>query len=148
MQTKTGRAPGRRDHLMVSLSVAAAISMHWAAGASAAASVKFEISFPRSLHAQPVTGRVFLVISKENSPDPRLQAGFWGDTAPVFGMDVNDLGPGQVAVVDGGTLGYPTRSLNEIPAADYYIQAVLNVYTQFHRGDGRIMWAHMDRWEG
>ena len=148
MQTKTGRAPGRRDHLMVSLSVAAAISMHWAAGASAAASVKFEISFPRSLHAQPVTGRVFLVISKENSPDPRLQAGFWGDTAPVFGMDVNDLGPGQVAVVDGGTLGYPTRSLNEIPAADYYIQAVLNVYTQFHRGDGRIIWAHMDRWEG
>jgi hypothetical protein len=28
------------------------------------------------------------------------------------------------------------------------VQAVLNVYTEFHRADGHVIWAHMDRWEG
>jgi hypothetical protein len=28
------------------------------------------------------------------------------------------------------------------------VQAVLNVYTEFHRADGHVIWAHMDQWEG
>jgi hypothetical protein len=51
-------------------------------------------------------------------------------------------------VIDGDTLGYPIRSLREIPAGEYYVQALLNVYTEFHRSDGHVIWAHMDQWEG
>ena len=67
---------------------------------------------------------------------------------PLFGTDVQDLQPGHPAVIDGRTLGSPTRSLNELPAGEYYVQALLNVYTQFHRADGHVIWAHMDQWEG
>ena len=39
---------------------------------------RFEISFPASVHASPITGRVFVMISKSSSREPRLQVGNWG----------------------------------------------------------------------
>jgi enterochelin esterase-like enzyme len=116
--------------------------------ASAADKLQFEISFPASAHAQPITGRVFVIITTEKRGEPRLQAGFWGDTAPFFGADVSQLRPGDSAVIDSATLGYPPVSLKDIPAGDYRVQALMNVYTEFHRADGHVIWAHMDQWEG
>jgi len=40
------------------------------------------------------------------------------------------------------------KSLDELEPGDYYVQALLNVYTEFHRADGHTIWAHMDEWEG
>ena len=108
---------------------------------------EFEISLPASAHQQPITGRMLLVISRENEPEVRLQVG-WVNSPPVFGVDVDQLKPGQATVVDESTLGYPLHSLREIPPGDYYVQALLNVYTEFHRADGHVIWAHMDQWEG
>jgi hypothetical protein len=126
-----------------------------AAGISTAAqsatqqhSLKFEISFPGTAHAGPITGRVFVYLTQKENPEPRLQDGSWGDTPPFFGADVSQLQPGQAAVVDEKTLGYPVSSLREVPAGDYFVQALLNVYTEFHRSDGHTIWAHMDQWEG
>jgi hypothetical protein len=112
------------------------------------ASLRFKISFPAAIHAQPITGRVFVVISTREMPEPRLQAGFWGDTAPLFGADVSELKPGEAALIDGSTLGYPPSSLADIPAGDYYVQALINIYTQCHRSDGHTLWVHVDQWEG
>jgi len=109
---------------------------------------RFKVSFPASAHAEPMTGRVFVMISNKDRPEPRLQAGSWGDTSPLFGVDVEQLKPGQAAVNDGTTLGYPPASLADIPAGDYYVQALLNVYTQCHRSDGHTLWVHLDQWEG
>jgi len=61
---------------------------------------------------------------------------------------VSALAAGQAAVIDATTAGYPIASLRDIPAGDYWVQAVMNVYTQFHRADGHTIWAHMDQWEG
>lgn len=116
--------------------------------AQQSSSTKFEISFPASAHAGPITGRVSVVISKRETPEPRMQAGSWGDTSPIFGADVEALAPGRAAAIDSSTLGYPLRSLREIPAGDYYVQALVNIYTEFHRSDGHNIWAHMDQWEG
>jgi Putative esterase len=113
-----------------------------------ASKLKFEVSFPSSAHAAPITGRVFVMISKEEHPEPRLRAGGWGDMPPLFGADVSHLQPGAAAVIDGDTLGYPTDSLRDVPAGDYFVQALINVYTEFHRSDGHTIWAHMDQWEG
>src|SRR5579863_2945223 len=110
--------------------------------------LKFEVSFPEAVHAGAVTGRVFIMISPEKEPEPRLGAGSWDDGPPLFGVDVNQLRPGESAVIDGSTLGYPTDSLRDVPPGDYYVQALINVYTQFHRADGHTIWAHMDQWEG
>jgi hypothetical protein len=113
-----------------------------------ASDLRFRVTFPVSTHAQPITGRVFVVISNRENPEPRLQVGFWGDASPLFGADVVGLKPGDAATIDGTTLGYPPKSLGDIPAGDYYVQALMNVYTECHRSDGHTLWVHLDQWEG
>jgi hypothetical protein len=113
-----------------------------------AGGTKFEVSFPASAHAGTITGRVFVVVSTSDKPEPRLQAGNWGDSGPFFGVDVNALTAGQSAVINESTLGSPVRSLREVPTGDYYVQAIVNIYTEFHRADGHTVWLHMDQWEG
>ena len=112
-----------------------------------AASAGFEISYAGSLDQGPITGRVFVIISKNNRTEPRLQAGSYAGSAPFLGVDVSALRPGQNAVINGSTLGYP-MNLQALPAGDYYVQALLNVYTQVRRKDGHVLWVHMDQWEG
>jgi hypothetical protein len=109
---------------------------------------RFEIRFPSSTRATPITGRVFVMISRDNSREPRFQAGARYMGCPFFGVDVEQLRPESAAIIDNSTPGYPVRSLRDIPSGDYYIQAFVNVYTQFHRADHHTIWAHMDQWEG
>ncbi|HEX8878387.1 MAG TPA: hypothetical protein VF749_00060, partial [Candidatus Acidoferrum sp.] len=104
--------------------------------ADALAAQRFEISFPAAVHAGPITGRAFVVITKTDTPEPRLVAGSWGDSGPLFGVDVNRLEPEQAAVIDESTFGAPLHSLRDISSGDYFVQAILNIYTEFHRADG------------
>lgn len=107
---------------------------------------RFALFFPAATRSQPITGRVFVFVTRHADLEPRLQE--FGDSALLFGKDVNDLKPGESAFIGRDTLGYPLKSLEEIPAGDYYVQGVLNVYTEFHRAEGHNIWAHMDQWEG
>ena len=86
------------------------------------------------------------MISRNNQREPRLQVGRTG--VPFFGVDVEAMSSGDVAVIDGTTLGSPLASLDELPPGDYFVQAMLNVYTRFERADGHVVWMHMDQWEG
>ena len=115
---------------------------------SASGSLRFELSVPPAVHAEAITGRLFVIVTRRDTPEPRLQVGGWNDPAPLFGMDVSALEPGTPVVIDAATLGYPVTSLSDLPAGDYYVQALLNVYTRFPRSDGHVIWAHMDQWEG
>ena len=109
---------------------------------------RFEIGVRAELRNTPVTGRVYVFVSRRDDEEPRLQVHHESDCTPFFGVDVSALAPGAVAVIDGATLGYPVASLTDIPAGDYYVQALLNVYTEFHRADGHALWLHDDQWEG
>ncbi len=111
-----------------------------------AAETRFEISFPAAAHAGPITGRVYLMIASKNDPEPRLQIGRTG--APFFGRDIEKLAPGQTAAIDASDVGSPVRSLAEIPSGEYWIQAFVNIYSEFHRSDGHVVWMHDDQWEG
>jgi Putative esterase len=113
---------------------------------AAAAIPGFKITLPAG--AQPVTGRVFIIISRTDNPEPRLQIGSWRSRVEFLGRDVVGLEPGQAVYMDALTMGYPFKSVRELPAGDYYVQALLNVYTRFQRADGHTVWAHMDQWEG
>ena len=97
----------------------------WAAPAQA----RFEISFPASAHAGPITGRVFVAIAKTDRTEPIQQIGSYTGQTAFFGADIDRLAPGRAAAIDGGTLGYPADNLKSIPAGDYYVQALVNVYT-------------------
>jgi len=115
---------------------------------SAATDARFEISFPADVDSGPITGRVFVVIARSGNPEPRLQAGSYVSSVPFFGKDVSALRPGDSAVIDTSTLGFPLEKLSSLPAGDYVVQAVLNVYTEVHRKDGHTLWVHLDQWEG
>jgi hypothetical protein len=107
---------------------------------------RFEISFPAAAHAEPITGRVFVMISRDNEREPRLQISRTG--VPFFGRDVDQLKPGQAAIIDTTDLGTPVDSLKAIPPGDYYVQAMVNIYSEFRRSDGHVLWMHDDQWEG
>jgi hypothetical protein len=113
-----------------------------------AAGPKFEISFPGTAHAGAITGRVFVAIAKRETPAPIQQIGGWTSQTPFFSAEVEQLAPGGTVVIDGSAPGFPLNSLRDLPAGDYFVQAMLNVYTEFHRSDGHVVWAHMDQWEG
>lgn len=107
----------------------------WAQGPS------FEVTFPASLHAQPITGRLVLVLSHRESPEPRLTISQLGP--PIFGVDVDQLQPGHNAVIDSRALGFPLK-MADLPPGDYYAQAILNVYTECRRSDGHTVWVYMN----
>lgn len=113
------------------------------------ASPRFEISFPKEMSATPLDGHVLLVIANNNDTEPRFQISFMtAQSQQVFGTDVDVLVPGSPAVIDATTLGYPAESLNDIPAGDYWVQAVLNIYDTFHLANGRALKLPPDKGEG
>ena len=109
---------------------------------------RVEITVPAALRAAPVTGRMYVFVTRHDDVEPRLQVRHESDCTPFFGVDVTALAPGTPAVIDGTTLGYPVASLRDLPAGDYYVQGLLSVYTEFHRADGHTLWLHDDQWEG
>jgi hypothetical protein len=115
---------------------------------AAARAQRARIVLDESAAPAPVTGRLFLFLARTDDREPRFQAGSYGGSVPFFGVDVSALAPGQAATIDAGALGFPLESLRDVPPGDYYAQALLNVYTEFHRADGHVIWAHMDQWEG
>lgn len=115
---------------------------------SAEGGLRFEISFAASARAEPVTGRVYVAISRENPSQrpPIQQASPTG--VPLFSKSVDALRPGQPATIDAGDPGHPLASLRDIPDGEYWVEAFVNVYTKFARADGHTVWLHMDQWEG
>lgn len=111
--------------------------------AAAGQKIRVEVTLPAGSGEAARTGRLFLFVGKSNQSEPRVQ----GNTSR-FGVDVREARSGQRWVLDASTAGYPVASLGELPAGDYFVQAVFNLYTDFHRADGHVIWAHMDQWEG
>ena len=111
--------------------------------------LRFEISFPQEMSAAPLDGHVLLLISNNDGSEPRFQVSFMTpESQQVFGVDVESLAPGAPAVVDETTLGYPAESLRDIPAGDYWIQSVLNIYQTFHLANGHTVKLPPDKGEG
>jgi hypothetical protein len=109
--------------------------------------LRFAISFPAT-SAQSIDGRMLLLISTDNSREPRFQISEDPNTQQVFGIDVEAMKPGQEAIVDANAFGYPVRSMSQIPPGDYWVQALLHRYETFRRNDGVTVKLPMDRGEG
>ncbi len=108
--------------------------------------LRFEVSFPQSSYNKEITGRILVIVAKEDSREPRFQVSTHG--TPFWGVDIQAMKPGQSAVVDGDAFGYPLPSLADLPPGEYFVQAFINVYTEFKRADGHTLWMHQDQWEG
>jgi hypothetical protein len=108
----------------------------------------FSITFPETLNSKPLDGRLLLVLSTDPSVEPRNQIDDTPLSQIVFGLTVDGWQPNQPAVVDATAWGYPIHSLKDVPPGEYTVQAVLNKYETFHRGDGKTVKLHMDQGEG
>ena len=108
----------------------------------------FSVTFPAARSAQPLDGRVLLVLSTDSSDEPRNQINDTPKTQMVFGVTVDGWKPGEPVMVDDKAFGYPVRRLKDVPPGEYTVQAVLNKYETFHRADGKTVKLHMDQGEG
>lgn len=110
--------------------------------------LRFSISFTPQGSREPLDGRMLLLISSDNSKEPRFQITEDPNTQQVFGVDVDGLKPGQEVVIAATVLGYPRKSIAELPPGDYWVQALLHRYETFKRADGHTVKLPMDRGEG
>ena len=129
-------------HRLPALVVAAGLC---AAGASAQS---ISVSFPATTSAQPLDGRMLLLLSNDPSAEPRMQINDTLKSQMVFGITVDGWKPGDPIKISDDTEGYPVARLRYVPTGDYTIQAVLNVYETFHRSDGTTIKLSADRGEG
>ena len=106
------------------------------------------VKFPAAVSGKALDGRVLFLLSKDDSAEPRMLIDDTPKSQMVFGVTVDGLRPGQAVTVDDGATGYPVRKLSEVPAGEYTVQAVLNVYETFHRADGKTVKLHPDMGEG
>ena len=110
----------------------------------------FSVSFPRERSAKPLDGRVILLLSRDFTREPRSHVEPNEPLASpyLFGLTVDGLAPGAKAVLDDSAFGWPATHLSAIPVGDYFVQAVLNRYEEFHLADGRTLKLPPDKGEG
>ena len=114
-----------------------------------AGELKFEIVYSQSVAEQALTGRALLIVSPYGSVEPRLQTGTGqAQGIPLWGKNFEAVMPEEPIIMDKRVFGFPYKEIDQIPAGDYYVQAVINIYTEFKRSDGHTLWLHNDQWEG
>src|SRR5438105_2167334 len=135
-----------RSSMVLVLAAVGAVAL----SAQNSSALRFAISFPAARSAQPLDGRVLLFISDDGRTEPKSQSDEYraNTTRPTFGVDVDGLGPGDPVIVDQRVIGWPVRSIRDIPAGEYWVQALFNRYETFHRADGHTIKMPMDQGEG
>ena len=130
------------------VAVVAAVSLERLASAqpSGSAAPRIEIVFTKEARSEPVTGMVYVAISRDNARSPIEQTSPTG--VPLFSRYVEALVPGTAAAITSADRGHPVQSLRDLPAGEYWMQPFVNVYTRFPRADGHTVWLHNDQWEG
>ena len=82
--------------------------------------LQFTISVAASAHSEPITGRIYALIDTD-STSPALSQRSLGHQpisssrgVSFFAIDIHQLEPGQTAVIDASTPGFPQRSLRDL----------------------------------
>lgn len=108
----------------------------------------FTVSFDEELRAEPLDGRVILLLSPREEGEPRFQVSPGVDAIQVLGVDVEGMGPGDLARFDSSVFGYPVESLRDLEPGRYRVQAVLHKYETFQLATGHEVKLPMDDGEG
>ncbi|HEX4387527.1 MAG TPA: hypothetical protein VH109_02770 [Steroidobacteraceae bacterium] len=129
----------------------------WGAPAHAAAAPPhtrtgstFAVSLPAERGGMALDGRIILLLSRDFDREPRthVDADEPLSSPYIFGLNVDGLASGRAIVIDDAAFGWPVRKLSQLPAGEYFVQAVLNRYETFHLADGRTLKLPPDRGEG
>jgi hypothetical protein len=129
----------RTSFRLITAACIAAVAVVDIAGAQAP---RFEVTVDPAARATPLTGRLVVVVSKTAQPEPRMIIAPQGPA--LFAVDLDQVRAGRAAIVDAkASLGYPLP-LAQLPAGDYYAQAIVNVYDPIKRADGKTIWVHFN----
>jgi hypothetical protein len=89
-------------------------------------SAQVPLHFEISTRIPAASGRLFVVIARSDRPEPRTTITEAGSNAStILARDVEKLQAGVTATFDKTVATFPIRSLDELPAGDYYVQAFL-----------------------
>jgi S-formylglutathione hydrolase FrmB len=86
--------------------------------------LEFCLTFDRNVSARPFTGRVYIMLFKQDVKELRPGPD-WFHPDPFFAKDVKDWRPGQRLVLDARALGFPV-TVDKVPKGTYSIQAVMD----------------------
>ncbi|SDQ98563.1 alpha/beta hydrolase-fold protein [Flagellimonas zhangzhouensis] len=106
------------------------------------------VSFDESVSAENIDGRLLLMLSTDDSKEPRFQINDGLSSQLIFGMNVDEMAPGSPITFDETVFGYPYPSLSDIPPGEYNVQALLHVYENFNLSTGHTVKLPMDNGEG
>ena len=108
----------------------------------------FRIQISPQLKESVLNGRLLLLISSNNSKEPRFQISDATNTQMVFGKDIENWQTGTSQLMSEDAFGYPVERISNITAGDYYVQALMHKYEIFKLKTGHTVKLPMDRGEG
>jgi hypothetical protein len=108
----------------------------------------FEVSFSKQQGTTPLNGRLYVMLSTDDKKEPRFEISDDPGTQQFFGADVDGWAPGKSLVIDGAAVGYPAHQLGAVPAGDYYLQGLLNIYQTYHLANGHTVKLPPEKGEG
>jgi hypothetical protein len=108
----------------------------------------FNIQFSRELSDKVQDGRLLLMISNNDTDEPRFQISDGLSTQLIFGVDVRGMKPGEIVELDASVFGFPLITTDEVAEGTYYIQALLNRYETFNLASGHSVQLPPDKGEG
>ncbi len=110
--------------------------------------LRFSVLFTKEMNEQAQDGRLLLLLANNNKSEPRHQISDGLNTQLVFGLDVEGMKPGDAVVVDATAFGHPIQHLKNVPAGEYFVQALLNRYETFTLKTGQTVKLAPDKGEG
>src|SRR5947207_5307635 len=117
--------PMRKTILLASVLMALILLI--AAHGAQSSSLRFEVTVAPGLVSSPQSGRLLVVVSARNQPEPRLTVGATGlNASPVFARDIANFSTGTTGVIDEKCVAFPIESLAKLPVGDYYVQALFD----------------------
>ena len=105
----------------------------------ASASPSFAISYTSDASSTSLDGRLILMLSKDDESEPRFQVRPGIEAVQMFGIDIDGVAPGQAMIIDASAFGYPYDSLKDLPAGEYFVQALLHKYDTFELANGKTV---------
>jgi len=110
--------------------------------------IAINVTFAESVSNEPLDGRLLLMLSNNKEKEPRFQINDGLDTQLIFGMNVDGMLPNDSRTFSAEVFGFPYSSLEDVPAGEYQVQALLHVYETFNLSTGHTVKLPMDNGEG
>jgi hypothetical protein len=108
-------------------------------GSHTAQAEDFRIELAAPAAAPSYEGRLILILAADDKSEPRFQVSQSFDAPQIFGLQVENFGKGQFRVIGNSVLGYPGRTLADVPAGTYTVQAVLHKYDTYTLANGKTV---------